>query len=84
MNVNTGEIKMPEEMRQLVREATGEARKPPKAWTRFGTGDAVSLHNLAGRRIGWFRVQLVTKKRVSLRPISEQEAEEDAKAEGLA
>lgn len=84
MKASTGEIKTPEEMKRFVREALGETKEPPKGWTRFGIGDAVSLHNLAGKRIGWFRVQLITKKRVSLRPISEQEAEEDAKAEGLA
>ena len=79
MNVNTGEIKTAEQMKKLF-----ENTPTPKAWTRFGMGDVVSLHNLAGKRIGWFRLQLITEKRVSLRPISEQEAEEEAKQEGLA
>ena len=79
MNVNTGEIKMAEEMRKMF-----EKEPIPKEWTKLGMGDVVSLHNLSGKRIGWFRLQLVTKKRVSLRPISEQEAEEEAKQEGLA
>ena len=79
MNVNTGEIKMAEEIRKMF-----EKEPIPKEWTKFGMGDVVSLHNLSGKRIGWFRLQLVTKKRVSLRPISEQEAEEEAKQEGLA
>jgi len=79
MNVNTGEIKTADQMRKLF-----ENTPPPKVWTRFGVGDVVSLHNLDGKRIGWFRLQLITKKRISLRPISEQEAEEQAKQEGLA
>ena len=79
MNVNTGEIKTSEEIKRLFANVP-----PPKQWTKFGTGDVVSLHNLAGKRVGWFRISLVAKKRVSLKPISEQEAEEEAKQEGLA
>ena len=79
MNVQTGEIRTAKEMTALFQNTP-----PPKQWTRFGTGDVVALHNLAGRHIRWFRIQLVAKKRVSLRPISEQEAEEQAKQEGLA
>jgi len=79
MHVDTGEIRTAKEMVKQFLNAP-----PPKQWTRFGTGDVVALHNLAGKRVGWFRIELITKKRVSLRPISEQEAEIDAKAEGLA
>ena len=79
MHVETGKIRTAKEMVKGFLDAP-----PPKQWTRFGTGDVVALHNLAGKRVGWFRIQLITKKRVSLRPISEQEAEIDAKAEGLA
>jgi len=79
MNVNTGDIKTHKEVAEMFFGKT-----PPKEWTKFGTGDIVSLHNLAGKRVGWFMIQLVTKKRVSLRPVSEREAEEEAKQEGLA
>jgi len=83
MNVDSGEIRTPEEMKRLRLEATGGAKDSLKGWTQFGMGDVVSLYNLANTRIGWFRVQLVAKRRVSLRPISEREAEEEAKKEGL-
>lgn len=69
MNVNTGEIKDSEQMRKLF-----AGKEPPKTWTCFGIGDVVSLHNLAGKRIGWFRIGLITKKKVTIRPISTEEA----------
>ena len=58
MHVETGEIRTAKEMVKGFLDAP-----PPKQWTRFGTGDVVALHNLAGKRVGWFRIQLITKKK---------------------
>lgn len=70
MNIDTGKIEDSEQIRKLFPE-----QDPPEAWTCFGIGDIVSLHNSTGKRIGWFRINLVTKKKVTILPISAQEAE---------